>query len=343
MTRYLGLDVHQESTTAVVVSAQGKHIRRDRLETNGQVLVRYVQSLAGEVHVCFEECEWSDWLDEILSPHVDHLVVYHPRWRPGPKSDSLDARDLAEKLRTGQIGCPVYKAPRRYSQLRALVQADSYLTRDVVRCKQRLRGVFRRRGMTPTSSVYDPARRDEWLAQLPSPFRNQADLLGRALDALEPLRLEAEQAMLAEASRFEITRILQTAPGIGPKRAAVLLATVVTPHRFRSKRQFWSYCGFGVVTRSSSDWVHSRNGWQRAPVMQTRGLNRTCNRTLKALFKGAALNAVMHTKDDPLRQKYDQLLEAGTRPNLARLTIARKIAATVLAMWKKEAEYRPVN
>ncbi len=26
----------------------------------------------------------------------------------------------------------------------------------------------------------------------------------------------------------------------------------MTPHRFRTKRQFWSYCGLGIVTRSSS-------------------------------------------------------------------------------------------
>ncbi len=34
------------------------------------------------------------------------------------------------------------------------------------------------------------------------------------------------------------------------------------------------------------------------------------------------------------------MVEAGTKPNLARLTIARKIAAVVLAMWKTESEYR---
>jgi len=32
-------------------------------------------------------------------------------------------------------------------------------------------------------------------------------------------------------------------------------------------------------------------------------------------------------------------LEAGTKPNLAKLTIARKIAAIVLAMWKSGEEY----
>ena len=33
-------------------------------------------------------------------------------------------------------------------------------------------------------------------------------------------------------------------------------------------------------------------------------------------------------------------IEAGTKPNLAKLTIARKIAAIVLAIWKTETEYQ---
>jgi hypothetical protein len=37
-------------------------------------------------------------------------------------------------------------------------------------------------------------------------------------------------------------------------RVAQLIAAVVTPHRFRSKRQFCSYCGLAVVTRSSADY-----------------------------------------------------------------------------------------
>ncbi len=36
-------------------------------------------------------------------------------------------------------------------------------------------------------------------------------------------------------------------------------------------------------------------------------------------------------------------LVSGTRPPLARLTIARKIAATVLAMWKNEEVYKAVS
>ena len=343
MERYLGMDVHRDSTTVEVLRATGKRVRRDRVETNGQALVGHLKGLAGRLHVCLEEGEWSQWLVEILSPHAAEVVVYRPRWQPGAKNDRIDAHDLAERLRTGRIGCPVYKAPRRWTRLREAARVDQKFTRDVVRAKLRLRSLFRRRGVScPAAEIYDPERRDPWIQELPPGLRSSAELLGLELDCLEELQGEAERAMLAEARKFPITRILKTAPGIGPKRAAQLLALVVTPHRFRTKRQFWSYCGFGVITRSSADWVQSEHGWQRASVLRTRGLNRACNRSLKTLFKGAA-TSVLHARPSPLRDKYERLLAAGTKPNLAKLTIARTIAATVLAMWKKETKYKLVS
>jgi hypothetical protein len=76
-------------------------------------------------------------------------------------------------------------------------------------------------------------------------------------------------------------------------------------------------------------------------VTKTRGLTRKRQPALKAAFKGAAHCVVGHMTDHPLTRKYYQLCEAGTKPSLAMLTIARKIAAAVFAMWKKQEVYRP--
>jgi transposase len=173
-------------------------------------------------------------------------------------------------------------------------------------------------------------------------FHQALELLGKERDRLEPLKAEAQKAMLGEARRHPIMRILKTAPGFGPIRSAELLSIVVSPYRFRTSRQFWSYCGLAVVQRSSSDWVKQPDGrWNRSPVYQSRGLNRNFNRIAKAIFKGAAMTAIAGTGEDPLRQDYARLLDNGTKPNLARLTIARKIAAIVLSMWKHQEAYNP--
>jgi hypothetical protein len=44
---------------------------------------------------------------------------------------------------------------------------------------------------------------------------------------------------------------------------------------------------------------------------------------------------------DPIHARHKRLLDGGTKPTLAKLSLARMIAATILRMWKNEEEYDP--
>ncbi len=100
MERYIGLDAHGTSCTFAVIGPSGRKIRHDVVETNGAALVQYLKGLAGRTHLCLEEGTQSAWLFEILSPHVDELVVAGISQSRGQKSDVLDAFMRAEELRT---------------------------------------------------------------------------------------------------------------------------------------------------------------------------------------------------------------------------------------------------
>jgi transposase len=342
MDRYIGVDVHSASTTFEVLSASGKKVRRDVVETNGGALVGYVKQLGGKLHVCVEEGEWSEWLYEIFLPHAEEVVVYRGRRREGSKSDAIDAHALAEKMRTGKVGHPVFKDRGGLRGLREAARVNGMVTRDVVRVKNRLKSLYRSRGIRCTGEgVYDPRRREAYVRELPKAMQGVAEVLGAELDQLDVLKKRTERAMVKESHRHRISRILETVPGLGPVRVAQVLPVVVTPYRFRTKRQFWSYAGFGIETHSSSDWVAKDGGWARGRVVQTRGLSFNHNHTLKGVFKGAATSALGMTGPNPLREVYERLLANGTKPNLAKLTIARKIAAMTLAMWKRQERYAP--
>ena len=341
MERYLGMDVHAASCTFSVKDAAGKWIHRNVVvETNGRALIGYLKQQPGRLHLGLEESEWAHWLHEILSPHVAELVVMRAERSTGSKSDAIDADGLAERMRTGRVGQPVFKA-QRYAKLRELARVYRAMTADVTRTKNRLKSCYRRRGVACRgTAIYNPKTRDARIRALPAAQRPAVRLLGQELDGLEQLKADSEAAMVKESHRFRISRILETTPGIGEIRVALLLPIVVTPHRFRTKRQFWSYCGFGIVRRTSSDWVQVKNGWVKAPVAQTRGLNLNHNHVLKDIFKGAATTTICG-KDNRFRGAYDRLLEQGTKPNLAKLTVARKIAAAVLTMWKNQEVFDP--
>ena len=342
MERYLGMDVHKDSCTVCVLDAGGRQIRCDVIETNGQALVAYLKQIPGRLHLCFEESEWAAWLWETLSPHVTELVVVQGRRQQGSKSDAIDARALAERLRTGQVGRRIFKAPQEYSKLRELACVYGLLTRDVTRAKNRLKSRFRRRGIECTGTqVYRPEGRSRRLQELPVPLRPAVELLGAELDSLEQLKAAAEEAMLEESHRHPISRRLETIPGLGPVRVAQIVPIVVTPQRFRTTRQFWAYCGFAVVTHSSSDWVQLNGQWVKAQVAQTRGLNWNFHRTLKSIYKGAAMTVIAQRTPNRFRETYDRLCAQGTKPNLAAVTVARKLAATTLSLWRSGEEYDP--
>jgi hypothetical protein len=59
---------------------------------------------------------------------------------------------------------------------------------------------------------------------------------------------------------------------------------------------------------------------------------------LKKVFKNAASSAC---GDGPFKAAYDQRVTQGMDPSLARLTIARKIAATTLTIWKSGERFAP--
>ncbi len=340
MDRYIGLDVHSQSCTLVVLGPSGRRLKNQVLETNGRVLVDAIKGIAGDLHLCFEEGTQSAWLHELLSPHVKELVVTVPAERKGAKDDLRDATELAEKLRAGTLETRVYKAPKPLAGLQNAVRAYGMVTRDLVRAKNRLKAVFRARGIASDRTVYDVERRASWLKKLPAAHRRLAEWMGREVDALVPLRDEAEAWMHEEAKAHPIVKILSTAPGMATKRSAQVVAIVGTPDRFRTRRQFWSYCGLGIVTRSSSDWIHQGGGdWVRKEVNQTRGLNRNRRPQLKAVFKGAATTVIQQLHDHPLYEDYQRALRAGIKPNLAKLTLARRIAAAVLSMWKHKEDY----
>jgi transposase IS116/IS110/IS902 family protein len=118
----------------------------------------------------------------------------------------------------------------------------------------------------------------------------------------------------------------------------LLVALLQTPHRFRTKRQLWAYSGFAVETHDSGEYRFVRGKLRRNRERITvRGLNHNHNHDLKNLFKGAALSASI--RPGPLCDFYVALVEKGMRPTMARLTLARKMAAITLTMWKKGVEF----
>jgi len=344
--RYIGIDVHTSSCTFAVMGPTGKRLRHWKVETDRQTLIEATRSIAGPRHICFEEGTLSEWVYELLEPLAAEVQVIQPVRTRGVKSDAHDAWSIADTMRLQPAHVTrVFKAPRTFTALRKAVRSYGLIQRDMVRTKNRIHAAYRARGVPGLSSaIYDPELRKEWLEQLPPPQRKMTELFCVELDGLCEACSQAEQWLHEEARRTPIVSLIATAPGISTIRASQIVATVLSPHRFRTSRQFWAYCGLAIVMRSSSDWTKAQGQWVRTNLQQTRGLNQNHQPLLKNVFKGAAMT-ISSTKMSahPLHQSYQRLLTSGTKPNLAQLTIARRVAAAVLAMWKNQETYNPTR
>jgi transposase len=342
-TKYIGMDVHKESISIAVRNAAGKVVMECVIETKASMILQFFDGLRGDVHVTFEEGTWAAWLYDLLKPHVTKVVVCDPRrnalLQDGNQNDRVDARKLSDLLYMNKLST-VYHGDHGLRTLKELGRSYLTVTKDQSRVMSRIKAIYRSWAIPCSGKqVYGSRHRAEWLGKIPEPgVHRRAEFYYQQLDALRVLRQEVRRDLLVESKKHKIWKRLCEIPSIGPIRAAELLSILQTPHRFRTKRQLWTYCGLGVVTSSSAD--HELENGQlrrRKKRAETRGLNENCNHDLKNLLKGAAVVASL--QPGPFAEFYAALLAKGMRPEMARLTLARKIATIVLIVWKKGVSF----
>jgi transposase len=337
--KYVGLDVHQSTISVAVLNAEGKLMMQSVVATKATAIVDLLKGLRGVLQVTFEEGTHSAWLYDVVVRRVPRVVVCNPRknalLKSGNKNDQIDARKLAELLRAGMLS-PVYHGEQSTRTLQQLVASYTALTEDTGRTMRRIKALYRSQAIACSGKKpLGKRHRGQWLEKLTdSGQRQRAAWLYEELDSVQALRRQARQAVMAECHKYQAAKLLRSMPFFGPLRTAVLMARVQTPHRFRTKRQFWTYCGLGLETRTSADYmVKDGEVMRRRKPVYIRGLNWNYSHELKNVFKSAA--TVASTMEGPLRQFYEARVANGMLPAMARLTLARKMAAIALILWKK--------
>jgi len=346
-TKYIGLDVHQASISVAVLDENGKLVMQSVIATRAAAIVEFLDGLRGALQVTFQEGTYSAWLHDLLVRRVSKVVVCNPRknalLKAGNKSDRIDALKLAELLRGGLLSA-VYHGENSTRTLQELARSYQALTEDTTRVMSRLKAIYRSQAIPyGGKKLYTQRHRGAWLQQLKQPgLHRRAARLYEQLDLLQQLRRQARQELMVESQKHSVCDRLRSVPYLGPIRAAMLVARVQTPHRFRSKRQFWAYFGLGLETRSSADYQQIEGQLKRSrKKVLIRGLNVDHNHDLKNIFKGAAMSASIFP--GPLQEFYQQRVAAGVKAEMAQLTLARKIAAIALTIWKKGERFDPTK
>jgi len=343
--KYVGIDLHASSTSQLAVRDEKGEMFWDvmSVKTQPEPMLTAIKAIQGDVQVAFEAGTGSQWLRELLEPHADRVVVCHAadnvRSR-GNKTDKADAAELSRLLWLGEL-TEVYQLSEPQSALKELVQRYHRNVDKVVRAKNQLKALYRRRNIEcGGSEIYDPEQRQAWLDKIERDvLRESARELLEEIEFLGQARRKAKRLMLREARRRSGWTSVVSLPGFGEIRTARALGIIGTPYRFPTKRQLWRYSCLGVVVHDSREWVsHGPDGVTRHREQKTRGLNTDGRSDLKAIFKGAAKTAI---------QQYPEVVEDFEarcqikNPDKATLDIARKLASQCLTIWKRQEVYDP--
>lgn len=336
--QFIALDVHCAFSEMVVISGQGKLLRRERCATTIPAIVEQLKQVRRPRRLTFEEGPLADWLSRELRRHVNELVVCEPRrnrWiaRDSDKDDPVDALKLAELYRGGYLK-PVHQAG---SLERSLLKQQVLLYHDRVRERVRqghqLAGLCRRHGVfVRAANLLDDAVWERSLAALPADAQlRRGWTFVREAYALS-LRGEDElrDSLIGVARNIAEVQRFTDLPGIGWIRGVTFYALIDTPHRFRGKGALCRYCGIGLERR------HSGSG-----PTQTR-LCRQGNRRLKDILLGAAKSAIAAEKN-PFAEKYWTLRQKGMHAANAKRNVARTLATTLSSLWKSGQTYDPAR
>jgi len=321
--KFIGMDAHSQTCTFVVLGKSGKVLQKATVKTQEDRLLAVVRSIKGRKKLAFEEGVMAQWLYLLLKDEVEELVVCCPTERKsGPKTDEIDAGEIADLLRVGRLKS-VFHADTDLMRMRTLVSGYGDVIEELGRTKNRYKALYRQVAISTAGAAFYTSK--EMLSQLDDDARRHvARALFEQIALLEKHRARYMGLFASNARKHKEIKLLMSIPGIAFVRANQIAAVMVTPHRFPTKYDLISYA---KLTKHKCMSGGKQYGTQRAQGVAL----------LKEVFKSAALSATQG--DNTFSRKYDAMRAAGKEDRVARHAVAKKIAATVRAVWKSGKKY----
>ena len=329
--RWVGLDLHKRYVTACALDDGGQIVAEPRrLAPDAEALVAWLQALGGPVTVAMEATLYWAWLHDQLSAAGIAAVAAHPYqvkliWQARCKTDPIDARKLADLLRTNLLPA-IWVPDVGVRARRKLLRGRAYLVRLRTSVKNRIHGHLTAENCrTVATDLYGRAGRT-WLrtVELSPMGRLQVDLLLELVDALDARIHRLDDRVKRLVKDDPVAQRLQTWPGIGTFGAALLLAEIGTIDRFPSSHALAAYAGLTPSTQSSGD--KTRHG--------------SVGRAGSPWLKWILIEIVQSLKlaPGPVGQQYQKLLRAKGKAK-ATVAAARKLCCYLYWCLKEEWSY----
>lgn len=334
----IGLDLGDPRHQVCVLDAAGEILAEEAIANTREVLTAFLARYPGAT-VIMETGTHSPWISRLVAALGHPVLVANARKLRAisashTKNDVEDARMLARLGRADPtLLSPVRHRSEATQRARARLTVREALVRSRVNFVTAARFLLKSLGVFIPSSIKALAFPRKVRAQLAPADATLVEPLLVAIEALnaQVKALDAEVETFAH-ERYPVTARLRQIPGVGPLTALCFVLTLEDPQRFAHARDAGPYLGL-VPRRDQSGETDKQLGITKAGHRQLRRLLVNCAHYILGPFGPHCA----------LRIAGERLVARGGRAakKRAAIAVARKLAVTLLALWKSGADYVP--
>jgi transposase len=321
--RYVAFDIHKHYVMVGAVNEEKEVILQPyRVLVND--LEEWIEAHLLSSDAVVLEASTNVWLIyDLLEPHVDQIVVVHPKHvkviaMSSVKTDKRDTLALA-RLLAANLLTSVWVPSGEVRELRALVAHRRWLVKQRVSTRNRLHAVLHTHNLTPPEGdPFSQANRDWWkdLALSSSTqlrIRQDLTLLDQFSELIQEVEAEMAQISVSATWASQLPFVMQL-PGFGLLNTMTVLSAIGTISRFPSPKNLVGYAGLGArVHLSGQKHITGR-------------ITKQGRSELRQVMVEAAWSAVRHY--DHWRRQY-QALASRIGSQKAIVAIARKLLVVV--------------
>lgn len=326
---FAGLDVSQNETAVCVRHADGAVALARKVETDPDAICAALATLDGSLsRVILETGRMANWLRDELARRglpvvcVDARLAHAALGQMHNKTDANDAAMLAELARTGFYREVTVKS-REAQERRALLAA-----RDAaINARRNAENTIR--GLLASFGIRLPAQPRTYEGRVRSALEGREALARSLLPLLaagaEALRQAAAltKELVRQTRTCEACNRLMTIPGVGMITAAIFVATIDAPGRFRRSRSVGAYAG--LTSRR-----HQSGAVDYGGRISKRG-----DRMLRIILYEAANSLLCRVKPGcgQRLKNWAMTVKKRTSHRSAVVALARKLAVMMHAIW----------
>jgi len=342
---YFGIDLHKDQITwhCIHKTGSGEIVREYGKISTDRIQEELIPMLTiNDSYLIVEASGSSFFFYSLVESYCKKALVVNPvafreLYMTGKKTDRIDAKKLAERLKyhiessDTESGFPeVYVPDADIVKIRKMVTAYELIVKQGTQIKNQAKSLFRSKLMSVAVDIMDKGLEDAMKDErMDDADRSILIMLKRIYDTIKEEKEEIKkQILLLGSFRFkDEVKLLISIPGVSLMGATVFMADICTVDRFSSEKKMTSYlASVGTVDSSGSI---TRNG----------GLSRRGRRTSYRYILQGLEHIVNGNRDF---QKFKES-HAMTRSNKVRAAIVRKTFVSMYFMLKNKESYRFPN